>query len=276
LTNRIEVMAFAAPNSRIPLNLSQCTFEALLSASGYSVSVGYSKLFHVRINDGDATLVGNRVYYWDSGRTFFSEAVSGYRSTVNAYNNEIRAVVVTGAGALVGIYLESCTSKVINNTFDINCLGSFQSVGIACDGPGSSTRIVGNILNPKGAVNANLTVQKRVGFSGLIECSYCCVPPGRSSSGVQFFGTLEAEPNYGADGTLAIDSPCRNAGPPDAIYNDRDGTRNDIGFTGGPLYNPANFTTDLPLAFWLDTTPRKVLKGVDNTIRVDAAAVAGQ
>jgi hypothetical protein len=73
-----------------------------------------------------------------------------------------------------------------------------------------------------------------------------------------------------------LDSPCRNAGPPDAIYNDRDGTRNDIGFTGGPLYNPANFTTDLPLAFWLDTTPRKVLKGVNNTIRVDAAAVAGQ
>jgi hypothetical protein len=73
-----------------------------------------------------------------------------------------------------------------------------------------------------------------------------------------------------------VNSPCRNAGPPDAIYNDRDGTRNDIGFTGGPLYNPANFTTDLPLAFWLDTTPRKVLKGVNNTIRVDAAAVAGQ
>jgi hypothetical protein len=275
LTNRIEVTAFAAPNSRIPLNLSQCTFEALLSATGYSLSVGYSKLYGFRINDGEATLVGNRVYYWDSGRTFSNETVSGYRSKLSLYNNQIRAVVVTGSGSLMGLYLESCNAKVVNNTFDINCVGSHQSICISCSGIASSVVIVGNILKPHNAAGNNVTVQRRLGFEGRMECSYCCFPPGRLSD-VQFLASLETEPGYALDGTLEVGSPCRNAGPPDAIYNDRDGTRNDIGFTGGPLYNPANFTTDNPMAFWLDTTPRKVLKGVNNTIRVDAAAVAGQ
>lgn len=33
---------------------------------------------------------------------------------------------------------------------------------------------------------------------------------------------------------LQEDSPCRNAGNPDAEYNDADGARNDIGAYGGP------------------------------------------
>ena len=35
-------------------------------------------------------------------------------------------------------------------------------------------------------------------------------------------------------GRLRRNSPGRNSGNPDAQFNDRNGTRNDIGFTGGP------------------------------------------
>ena len=276
LTNRIEVTAFAAPNSKLPLTCAQSTFEALLRTVGYSVSLGYSKLFSLSVTDGEATLVGNRVYYWDSGRTFNNDTIGIYRSSLNMYNNDVRAVIVTGGGALKGLYAMSCTAKVVNNIFDVNCVNSYQTIGIECDGPGSAMQILGNIFNPHGAVNANFTVVRRDGFGGVIECAYCCYPPGRPFIGVQFLSTLELEqPSFAPDGSLPVDSPCRNAGSPEAIYNDRDGSRNDIGYTGGPLFNSGNYTNDLPMAFWLNTTPRKFIKGQQSTIRVDAAAVAG-
>jgi hypothetical protein len=37
---------------------------------------------------------------------------------------------------------------------------------------------------------------------------------------------------------LAPTSPCRDAGDPDPAFNDRDGTRNDMGYTGGPFGLP--------------------------------------
>ena len=38
----------------------------------------------------------------------------------------------------------------------------------------------------------------------------------------------------GRDFTLQPGSPCINTGNPSSVYNDRNGTRNDRGYTGGP------------------------------------------
>ena len=70
-------------------------------------------------------------------------------------------------------------------------------------------------------------------------------------------------------------SPCINAGPPDAIYNNRDGTRNTIGYTGGPFFNPANYTNNNPMVFFLLTGQQTVLSGLQTNISVSAAASAG-
>jgi hypothetical protein len=74
---------------------------------------------------------------------------------------------------------------------------------------------------------------------------------------------------------LAADSPLINAGSDDPVMRNRDGTRNTIGATGGPMYNPALATTDQPMAFWLGLFPQRIVKGLVNTVDLDAAAAAG-
>jgi hypothetical protein len=74
---------------------------------------------------------------------------------------------------------------------------------------------------------------------------------------------------------LAADSPLMNAGSDDPVLRNRDGTRNTIGATGGPMYNPALATTDQPMAFWLGLFPQRIVKGLVNTVDLDAAAAAG-
>ena len=55
-----------------------------------------------------------------------------------------------------------------------------------------------------------------------------------------------------ADFTLASDSPAINAGPPDPQYNDRDGSRNDIGMFGGHNFIPDGRTTNKPIVLgWM-------------------------
>jgi len=54
---------------------------------------------------------------------------------------------------------------------------------------------------------------------------------------------------------LQADSPLKNTGPADAIYNDRDGTRNDIGMYGGHNYIPNGRTTTKPIPIKLKTAP---------------------
>ena len=78
-----------------------------------------------------------------------------------------------------------------------------------------------------------------------------------------------------ANGGLLPGSPCINAGPPDPIYNDRDGTRNDMGYTGGPYYNPANYTNDNPMVFFLSGSPQIIFKGLQTNIQVNLGASAG-
>ena len=42
-------------------------------------------------------------------------------------------------------------------------------------------------------------------------------------------GALSADPEFNEDFSLMSSSPCIDAGNPDQLYNDPDGSRNDIG-----------------------------------------------
>jgi len=75
------------------------------------------------------------------------------------------------------------------------------------------------------------------------------------------------------DFTLQADSPLKNAGPPDAQYNDLDGTRNDIGMFGGHNFIPNGKTTDKPIPIQLSTTPAFVPIGGTVTIESTGATV---
>ena len=75
------------------------------------------------------------------------------------------------------------------------------------------------------------------------------------------------------DGTLKSNSPAINAGPPDQQYNDRDGSRNDIGMFGGHNFIPDGRTTNKPIVLGLDVAPIAVPTGGTVTIESTGATV---
>jgi len=68
---------------------------------------------------------------------------------------------------------------------------------------------------------------------------------------------------------LGEGSPCIDAGTENARYNDRDGTRNNIGPSGGSWYDPEGWTTEKPVVISFDLLPDQVLEGVDTEVTVD-------
>ena len=76
---------------------------------------------------------------------------------------------------------------------------------------------------------------------------------------------------------LAEGSPLINAGTEDPRYNDRDGTRNNIGPSGGSWYDPEGWTTEKPVVISFNLTPDQVLEGVNTEVKIDdVRAVSGQ
>ncbi len=93
-------------------------------------------------------------------------------------------------------------------------------------------------------------------------------PSYREANGVLAEGTLYTNPLFVTDQapTLQPTSPCINAGTSDPRYNDRDGSRNDIGPSGGPWIDPDGWTTENPVVISFDLSPDMVLEGVDTEV----------
>jgi len=97
------------------------------------------------------------------------------------------------------------------------------------------------------------------------------------AGGAQSFDDINSDPLFtdfaNGDFTLASDSPCIDAGPPDAQYNDRDGSRNDIGMFGGHNFIPDGRATNKPIVLGLDVAPIAVPTGGTVTIESTGATV---
>jgi hypothetical protein len=90
----------------------------------------------------------------------------------------------------------------------------------------------------------------------------------REANGVLAEGTLYLDPLFVENEapSLQSSSPCINAGTPDARYNNRDGSRNTIGPSGGPWLDPDGWTTENPVVISFDLSPDMVLEGVDTEV----------
>ena len=233
---------------------------------------------------------------WRSKKAWF-----GYCDTrsFNYHDQTDGKVVIVGSridrqgGEANGIFLEGSSNSftVANNSVvrvGYNWSGDGKN-GIDGRGSNNSYLIVNNYFQlqfygydngPRGdgiyirnSVNARILNNVVVGakhgvsapFGVLAQNNLYWASPwdAREANGVIAQGTIYADPKFIADQapSLAADSPCHNAGVEDPIYNNRDGSRNTIGPSGGTLYDPVARTTENPVVISFDLGPEQVLEG---------------
>lgn len=153
---------------------------------------------------------GGGVYFWGS-------------SAAAIYNCIVAWNTSNGFGG--GIVTETCSPKIINNTIVSNKGKSLRG-GIYTIGTSIPTILncilwdnSDDLFSESGNISANYT-QVQNGDAGTENSA---VQPG--------FANILSR-----DYTLVPTSPCINTGSPTSLYNDRNGTRNDRGYTGGPYY----------------------------------------
>lgn len=243
------------------------------------VWMGYSSVFGaVQLSGCDSVLIGNSVWadslpgwQWGSPWEFGDLQCSG--GTLRAYNNLfVAAQPGTCIDPLVQLNsLASGGAEFVNNTFYQN----YSSTALSADNTFPVT-LRGD------AIYGSLS-----GGSALWDISYCVFNTTPSVGAP--FACIVSDPGFVNPGNsgnppdfwLKTNSVCIGNGPVSPIYNNR-GTTNrcDIGFTGGPFYNPANCTNTQPIAFLLTGTPQAGKElifpiGRTNIMTLNAAAAAG-
>ncbi|MBT3168879.1 MAG: T9SS type A sorting domain-containing protein [Candidatus Cloacimonetes bacterium] len=168
----------------------------------------------------------------------------------------------TSSSATGGIGCVASTPAIINNII-VNNSGNFGSFSLKS---GSDVNLINNTIANNNSLNEMLIFNSNINIVNSIfsfynnfymnvgsdvDATYSCI-----YGGFEGIGNIDADPlfaspsaGYGTefDGLTASwwttsNSPCIDAGNPDAIYNDLDGTINDMGAYGGPdaLQIPVN------------------------------------
>lgn len=198
-----------------------------------NVVTGFSR-YGVYLYDCTAIVCGNRIQNnGDSGNAFLDYGIICLSSKPLIANN-----LITGneCGCYIGFHF-SDGAQFINNTVVNN-----HDEGLWCYQ--SNPVVKNNIVTGNSAgINASfdsatpvLTYNDSWGNSWL---NYSAQNTGVITIGT---GSISVDPLFlttaPGDYRLAPASPCRDTGDPAATYNDLDGSRNDMGWTGGPCANP--------------------------------------
>ena len=142
-----------------------------------------------------------------------------------------------------------------------------QDMGIRGDGISvrdfTQATIINNVI-----VGAKYGISAPFGVLAQNNLYWASPWNAREANGVIAEGTLYTDPLFvaGEEPTLQSASPCINGGTPDPRYNDRDGSRNDIGPSGGAWFDPDGWTTENPVVISFDLSPDLVLEGVDTEV----------
>lgn len=218
--------------------------------------------------DGKVVIVGSRIdrqggeangiYLAGSSNSFFVVNNSVVHVSYGAGGDGENGLDGRGPG---NFYL------IANNYFQLQFYGESQGYpyyGVGARGDGiylrdsSNAKILSNIV-----VGARHGISAPFGVLAQYNLYWASPWEGREANGVIAQGTIYADPKFVADQApvLAADSPCHNAGVEDPIYNNRDGSRNTIGPSGGSLYDPDARTTENPVVISFDLGPEQVLEG---------------
>ena len=200
---------------------------------------------------GNSAMVGGGIFSSNSNSVIeknkfinnYADTTGGGICVAGNSNLEIKNNLIVNNKAFaaggIGIYFDS-NPKVINNTITKNkaIYGGGFDFQFNCKPVIMNSIIYGNTADSSGN---NIFLSDS---TNVIAFAYCDVEGGIADFGIyenafSFSGTYENNIDYDplfADDSLfklADGSPCIDAGNPDPIYNDDDGSRNDIGYIGG-------------------------------------------
>jgi hypothetical protein len=217
--------------------------------------------------------------------------LSGNLSKALIRNNRIYSFTASSSGGMsntcIGIWVKNnAKAEIINNLIhdcyetDYRGTNTKVGVGIVIDST-KGTTILGNALWgcwSKGSSSLGHCLIRAPSSGVVVQYNSFFKSHGDQSTnyvqgGVVANDNIIGNPSLNGNGTLKADSPCINAGPPDPQYNDRDGSRNDIGMFGGHNFIPDGRTTNKPIVLGLDIAPIAVPTGGTVTIESTGATV---
>jgi hypothetical protein len=292
-----EVFANKSQNRTSRLRVLRGKYGRISSDADNTI-LAYSTLNYLKITDS-GTITGND---FDGDSQFFSQVSvgGGIGIDINASNAQIminnnlisnyrlnQTVGPTIVNECIGIRINGPPSvdivnNVIKDCYDhrdgnelTSCMGIYVVSAI-------DIRILGNVLSNCGVQSGtnNGTPGNRLIFAplGVVAQNNLFWKTNQflttsAGGGVVPVATIIADPKLNTDQTLRADSPAINAGPTDPQYNDRDGSRNDIGMFGGHNFIPDGRTTNKPIVLGLDVAPIAVPVGGTVTIESTGATM---
>jgi hypothetical protein len=263
----------------------QTTIKEKLTCKAERSWICYNEIRYSTIS-GTSEITGN-IFNGRSKATIGIELLAGDTQAV-IRNNKISAYTTWSTDDLnyscIGIaVLENVKAEILNNfiadCFDSGGQGVENKVGIGIYVESTAgTKIFGNIIHKCyvdwgiGSFPGNCKVWAP--NQGVLLHNNCFNGIGETiGGGVVMKDSIIGDPKMNTDNTLKSDSPCIDAGPPDPQYNDRDGSRNDMGMFGGHNFIPDGRTTNKPIVLGLDVAPIAVPTGGTVTIESTGATV---
>jgi len=177
----------------------------------------------------------------------------------------------TEADSGVGVYVREVSSAKISSNIFWDCFISYKSAQTAT---GRGDSLVSLSATTSGSHNV---LWSKVDTRQPKPSQNVWMVNNMTRGNGSLTSSIMTDPKFvdweNGDYRLQPTSPAINAGPPDPQYNDRDGTRNDIGMFGGHNFIPDGRTTDKPIPIQLSTTPAFVPTGGTVTIESTGASV---
>ena len=290
-----EVFANKSQNRTSRLRVTGGKYGRITSDADNTI-LAYSTLNYLKLNDS-GTITGND---FDGDTQFFSQVpvgggigidVNATSANVMINNNYVHDYKFHNGSTIynqcIGIRIAGSPKVDILNNYIQNCYDSWNNGYEYYVGMGIyilvslDVRILGNIIQE---CYVTLGVGNNVGHAPIFAPLGVTVQNNlfhkishhsttNIRGGVIRTGSIIGDPKLNTDNTLKVDSPCINAGPPDPQYNDRDGSRNDIGMFGGHNFIPDGRTTNKPIVLGLDIAPIAVPTGGTVTIESTGATV---
>ncbi len=259
--------------------------------------LAYSTLNYLKITDS-GTITGND---FDGDTQFFSQVsvgggigidVNATSANVIINNNYIHDYKLNSVQdiydqcigiRIIGVPSVDILNNIIKNCRDQNGDGYESTTGMGIYVSSSlDIRVLGNIIqecyirygaNGNSIGNAPIFAPLGVLVQNNLFHKISIYSNTDVKGGVVRTGSIIEDPKLNGNLTLKADSPCIDKGPPDPQYNDRDGSRNDIGMFGGHNFIPDGRTTNKPIVLGLDVAPIAVPTGGTVTIESTGATV---